>query len=193
METLKTDVVVIGSGPGGYMAAIRLGQLGVKCINVEKGEVGGVCLNVGCIPSKAIIQASKQFEFARANPMGIVAEPKLDWAQTQKWKGEVVGKLTGGVKQLIKASGTQLVLGTATVTGKNRVEVKQADGNSVAIEAQKGIVDRDRLAADRDPRLQARRQAHLRFDGRAGARPTCPSGCSSSAAATSGSSSAPRT
>ena len=51
METLKTDVVVIGSGPGGYMAAIRLGQLGVKCINVEKGDVGGVCLNVGCIPS----------------------------------------------------------------------------------------------------------------------------------------------
>ena len=65
METLKTDVVVIGSGPGGYMAAIRLGQLGVKCINVEKGDVGGVCLNVGCIPSKAIIQASKQFEFAK--------------------------------------------------------------------------------------------------------------------------------
>ena len=130
METLKTDVVVIGSGPGGYMAAIRLGQLGVKCINVEKGDVGGVCLNVGCIPSKALIQASKQFEFAKSNPMGVVAEPKLDWAQTQKWKGEVVGKLTGGVKQLIKASGTQLVLGTATVTGKNRVEVKQADGSS---------------------------------------------------------------
>jgi dihydrolipoamide dehydrogenase len=140
METLKTDVVVIGSGPGGYMAAIRLGQLGVKCINVEKGDVGGVCLNVGCIPSKAIIQASKQFEFAKSNPMGVVAEPKLDWAQTQKWKGEVVGKLTGGVKQLIKASGTQLVIGEATLTAKNRVEVKQADGNTVAIEASKAIV-----------------------------------------------------
>ncbi len=140
METLKTDVVVIGSGPGGYMAAIRLGQLGVKCIVVEKGDVGGVCLNVGCIPSKAIIQASKQFDFIKANPMGVVAEPKLDWAQTQKWKGEVVGKLTGGVKQLIKAAGTQLIMGTATVTAKNRVEVKQADGNSVAIEAAKAIV-----------------------------------------------------
>src|SRR3982750_2459676 len=140
METLKTDVVVIGSGPGGYMAALPPGQLGVKCINVEKGDVGGVCLNVGCIPSKALIQASKQFEFAKHNPMGVVAEPKLDWTQTQKWKGEVVGKLTGGVRQLMKASGVQLVTGTATVAGKNRVEVKQADGTALAIEAAKAIV-----------------------------------------------------
>ena len=72
--------------------------------------------------------------------MGVVAEPKLDWAQMQKWKGEVVGKLTGGVKQLIKASGTQLLVGTATVTGKNRVEVKQANGETVTVEAAKGIV-----------------------------------------------------
>lgn len=140
METLKTDVVVIGSGPGGYMAAIRLGQLGVKCINVEKEYVGGVCLNVGCIPSKALIQASKQLEFAKHNPMGVVAEPKLDWAQTQKWKGEVVGKLTGGVKQLLKSANVQVVMGTATVTGRNRVEVKQNDGNSVAVEAQHIVI-----------------------------------------------------
>ncbi len=140
METLKTDVVVIGSGPGGYMAAIRLGQLGVKCINVEKEYVGGVCLNVGCIPSKALIQASKQFEFAKHNPMGISAEPKLDWGRTQTWKGEVVNKMTSGVNQLIKSAGTQLVMGTATVTAKNRVEVKQANGGSVAIEAAKAIV-----------------------------------------------------
>jgi dihydrolipoamide dehydrogenase len=140
MDTLKTDVVVIGAGPGGYMAAIRLGQLGVKTVCVEKEQVGGICLNVGCIPSKALIQASKTFEFAKHNPMGIQAEPKLDFARTQTWKGEVVGKLTGGVKQLLKASGVQTIMGTATVTGPKTVEVKGNDGSSVSIEAQKGII-----------------------------------------------------
>jgi dihydrolipoamide dehydrogenase len=140
METLKTDAIVIGAGPGGYMAAIRLAQLGVKCITVEKEVVGGVCLNVGCIPSKALIQASKQFEFAKHNPMGIVAEPKLDWSRTQTWKGEVVNKLTGGVKQLLKASGVQTIMGTATITSKNTVEVKTNDGQTIAIEAAKAIV-----------------------------------------------------
>jgi dihydrolipoamide dehydrogenase len=140
METLKTDAIVIGAGPGGYMAAIRLAQLGVKCITVEKEVVGGVCLNVGCIPSKALIQASKQFEFAHHNPMGIVAEPKLDWTRTQTWKGEVVNKLTGGVKQLLKASGVQTIMGTATITSKNTVEVKTNDGQTIAIEAAKAIV-----------------------------------------------------
>jgi dihydrolipoyl dehydrogenase len=140
METLKTDAIVIGAGPGGYMAAIRLGQLGVKTINVEKEVVGGVCLNVGCIPSKALIHASKTFEFAKHNPMGIVAEPKLDFVRTQTWKGEVVNKLTGGVKQLLKASGVQVIMGTATVTGPKTVEVKTSDGNTVAIEASKAII-----------------------------------------------------
>ncbi|HEX4456761.1 MAG TPA: FAD-dependent oxidoreductase, partial [Polyangia bacterium] len=140
METLKTEAVVIGAGPGGYMAAIRLAQLGVKTIVIEKEVVGGVCLNVGCIPSKALIQASKQFEFAQHNPMGIVAEPKLDWTRTQTWKGEVVNKLTGGVKSLLKASGVQTVMGTATITDKNRVEVKTNDGQTIGIEAAKAIV-----------------------------------------------------
>jgi dihydrolipoamide dehydrogenase len=140
METLKTDAVVIGSGPGGYVAGIRLGQLGVKCIVVEREYAGGVCLNVGCIPSKALIQASKNFETAKHNPMGIVAEPKLDFVRTQAWKGEVVGKLTGGVKQLLKAAGTQLVMGTATITGVGKVEVKNDKGETVAIECKHIVI-----------------------------------------------------
>jgi dihydrolipoamide dehydrogenase len=72
--------------------------------------------------------------------MGIIAEPKLDFTRTQTWKGEVVGKLTGGVKQLLKASGVQLIMGSATVVAKNKVEVKTSDGNTVAIEASKAIV-----------------------------------------------------
>ena len=141
METLKTDVVVIGSGPGGYVAAIRLGQLGVKCISVEKGEVGGVCLNVGCIPSKALIQASKQFEFATVEPDGRRRRARSSTGRRRRSgsaKSSPSSPAASGSSS--RSSGTQLVLGTATVTGKNRVEVKQADGSSVAIEAHKGIV-----------------------------------------------------
>jgi dihydrolipoamide dehydrogenase len=145
METLKTDAVVIGSGPGGYVAGIRLGQLGVKCIVVEREFAGGVCLNVGCIPSKALIQASKNFDMITHNPMGISAEPKLDFNRTQAWKGEVVGKLTGGVRQLLKSAGSQLIMGTATITGPGKVEVKLADfkqgsDDKVAIEAKHIVI-----------------------------------------------------
>jgi dihydrolipoamide dehydrogenase len=140
METIRTDAVVIGSGPGGYVAGIRIGQLGKKVIVVERENVGGVCLNVGCIPSKAVIQASKQFEIAKHNPMGIVAEPKLDFGRTQAWKGEVVGKLTGGVRQLIKGAGGQLIAGTATFVSPKRIEVKTNEGQTVAIEADHFVV-----------------------------------------------------
>jgi dihydrolipoamide dehydrogenase len=139
METIRTDALVIGSGPGGYVAAIRLGQLGRKVVCVDKEFVGGVCLNVGCIPSKALISAAKSFERAAHNElMGISAKPTLDFSRTQAWKGEVVGKLTGGVSQLIKSAGGKLIMGTATFTGPRRVEVTPAAGSGqqpVAIEA----------------------------------------------------------
>src|SRR5581483_10758732 len=142
METLKTDVVVIGSGPGGYVAAIRCGQLGKKVVCVEKESVGGVCLNVGCIPSKALISASKAYEHARHNEtMGIFAsDVRVDVARLQAWKGEVVGKLTGGVKQLVKGAGGQMLMGTATVTGRGKVEVKKSDGSAIAVECEHIIV-----------------------------------------------------
>src|SRR3954462_3315241 len=113
METLKTEVVLIGSGPGGYVAAIRAGQLGKKVVCIDKEFVGGVCLNVGCIPSKALIQASKSYEHAKHNEtMGIFAsDVKVDVARLQAWKGEVVGKLTGGVRQLLKGAGAQFISG----------------------------------------------------------------------------------
>jgi dihydrolipoamide dehydrogenase len=139
METLQTEALVIGSGPGGYVCGIRLGQLGKKTIVVEKGDVGGVCLNVGCIPSKALITASKLYEKAKhgGETMGIFAsDVRVDVARLQAWKGEVVGKLTGGVKQLLKAAGAQVVIGSATLVAPNRVEVKRPDGETLAIEAQ---------------------------------------------------------
>ena len=81
METLKTDAIVIGAGPGGYIAAIRLGQLKSRCIVIEREYVGGVCLNVGCIPSKAVIHGRQDVrdDQVTPRPIGIIAEPTLDW------------------------------------------------------------------------------------------------------------------
>src|SRR5262245_53206087 len=126
METLSTDVVVIGSGPGGYVAAIRAGQLGKQVICIEKEAAGGVCLNVGCIPSKALITASKYYEKfgGHLGTMGITArELRIDIAQMQRWKGEVVGKLTSGVRQLIKSAGGRFMQGTARLLGGGLIEV----------------------------------------------------------------------
>ncbi len=142
METVRTHTLIIGSGPGGYVAAIRLGQLGKQVICVEKENSGGVCLNVGCIPSKAIITAAKHYEHAREHGknMGIIAnDVKLDYGRTQAWKGEVVTKLTGGVKMLIKGAGGKFVQGTATFVGPKTVEVKGADGE-MRIEAENIIL-----------------------------------------------------
>src|SRR5262245_27901233 len=114
-ENIRTEVAVIGSGPGGYVAAIRAGQLGKKTVCIEKDNAGGVCLNIGCIPSKALITAAKQYEkLAHLDTMGIsVAGAKLDVEKLMRWKGSVVDKLTSGVRQLVKSAGGQLVSGTA--------------------------------------------------------------------------------
>ena len=93
------DVLVLGAGPAGYVCAIRCAQLGLKTAVVEKKHYGGVCLNVGCIPSKALINAGKTLKKIReADVMGIqVGEPTLDVAKMVSWKEGIVGKLTGGV------------------------------------------------------------------------------------------------
>src|SRR5947209_10870929 len=124
METLRTEAVVIGSGPGGYVAAIRLGQMGKKVVVVERELVGGVCLNVGCIPSKALITASKRYQHTKHDEtMGIhAADVRVDVARLQAWKGEVVGKMTGGVRQLLKGANCQTLLGTATFVAPHKIE-----------------------------------------------------------------------
>ena len=125
----RYDAVVIGSGTGGYPAAIRLGQLGVKTLIIEKQNVGGVCLNVGCIPSKSLIHAAKMIDKVKhLGDIGIggTTSPTIDMAATQKWKETVVGKLTGGVRQLLKANKTTLMEGYATFVGPNALEVKKS-------------------------------------------------------------------
>ena len=92
---IEADVVVIGAGPGGYVAAIRAAQIGKKVVLIEKDSLGGECLNYGCIPSKALIEVSKIFDrIGKAKNMGItVTDLQLDFAKTQQWKMNVVKKL----------------------------------------------------------------------------------------------------
>src|SRR4051794_8710292 len=143
MAKRTCDVVVIGGGPGGYPCSIRLGQLKQKVICVEKDEVGGVCLNWGCVPSKALISASHTYEKVKDHgaTMGIFAEGlRHDPAKTQEWKGGIVKKLTTGVRGLFRGNGVELVMGEARVTGPRTVEVKTKEGTVETIEATKAIV-----------------------------------------------------
>jgi dihydrolipoamide dehydrogenase len=129
-ETIRVEALVIGSGPGGYVAGIRLGQLKKKALVVERDKPGGICLNVGCIPSKALINASKYYDkFRHGADIGILADNiRLDMAKLQTWKGEVVSKLTGGVRTLLKANNCDYRTGTARLTSRNTVELQQKDG-----------------------------------------------------------------
>jgi len=132
-ETIRVEALVIGAGPGGYVAGIRLGQLGKKAMVVERDKPGGICLNVGCIPSKALINAAKTFDKLRHGAdIGILADNlRVDMTQMQKWKGEVVSKLTGGVKVLLKANGCEYRTGNARLVARDTVELEsQADGKS---------------------------------------------------------------
>ncbi|MGB0638599.1 MAG: dihydrolipoyl dehydrogenase [Myxococcota bacterium] len=130
MKTLKFNTVVVGAGPGGYPCAIRLGQLGVETLCIERDSWGGVCLNVGCIPSKALITAGKRMEEIRgAAAMGItVGEPSIDMVKLQEWKQGIVTKLTGGVAHLLKANKVETLKGNATFVGPKTLEVDTADG-----------------------------------------------------------------
>src|SRR5438876_11799650 len=127
------QAIVIGSGPAGYVCGVRLGQVGVKAVVVEAGELGGVCLNVGCIPSKALITASKWFEKTRSMAaMGVVVESaRVDMQKMQSWKSGVVKKLTSGVGTLLKGNGTDVVKGLARIKGPGVVEVTRRDGETV--------------------------------------------------------------
>ncbi len=142
-EMLRTEALIIGAGPGGYVAGIRLGQLKKKAIVVEKDKPGGICLNVGCIPSKALINAAKYYDKIKNHgaEIGLLADNvRVDMVQMQSWKGDVVSKLTGGVKTLLKANGCDYRTGTAKLVSRNTVEVTDAAGVVTTIQADNIII-----------------------------------------------------
>ncbi|WP_342752861.1 dihydrolipoyl dehydrogenase [Shouchella clausii] len=128
----EVDTLVVGSGPGGYVAAIRAAQLGQKVTIVEKGSLGGVCLNVGCIPSKALIQAGHRAHLAKSSEeMGITAENvKVDFTKVQEWKASVVNKLTGGVEGLLKGNKVDIIRGEAYFSGEDTVKIMDEKSSS---------------------------------------------------------------
>src|SRR5262245_28639339 len=142
MTDKSYDAIVIGGGPGGYVAAIRMGQLGQKTLVVEKEYMGGTCLNWGCIPSKALIYAAGLADKIKgAEALGISAsDVKIDVAKMQTWKAGIVKKLTTSVGSLVKASGGAIVMGNARLTGAHTVLVDKGDGKTESFVARKGIV-----------------------------------------------------
>ncbi len=142
MATIQKTALVIGAGTGGYPCAIRLGQLGVDTMLVEKAMPGGVCLNVGCIPSKALISATKlAHKASHSEKMGIEFPPaKVDMKRMQEWKAGIVKKLTGGVSMLVKSNGADYRQATAEFLAPKRVKLTYPDGKGEDIVEAKYIV-----------------------------------------------------
>jgi len=140
----KFDVVIIGSGPGGYIAAIRSGQLGLKTALVEKEkELGGTCLNVGCIPSKALLTSSDHFMFVKkeAAKHGIVIDgARVDLAKMQERKDKVVKTFNSGVRSLMKTNKVTVFEGVGTITAPGKVSVKSSNGQTQEIETKNIVI-----------------------------------------------------
>ncbi len=137
------DVVIIGSGPGGYVAAIRAGQLGLKTAIIEKDKrLGGTCLHRGCIPTKALLYTSELYShILHAATFGInVSNPALDWAQAQKHKQKVVDKGAGGIDFLMKKNKVTVFKGTGKIAGKGKVEIAMAEGGKTETLQTKNII-----------------------------------------------------
>ncbi len=125
---MEYDVIIIGSGPAGYVAAIRAGQVGLKTALVEKQNIGGMCLNWGCIPSKSIIESAKFFDrLNQAEEFGVdgIDKNKLsfNWDNARKRAKSIAKKLTGGVEYLLKKNGVEVIQGEAKITSQNSISV----------------------------------------------------------------------
>lgn len=134
----QADIAIIGSGPGGYVAALRAAQLGAKVLCIEKDRLGGVCLNQGCIPTKALLRCAEVWrEVERASRFGVrVGEAAFDWNVAQAHKERVVAQMTSGVEKLLARAGAEILYGEARFLRANALEVHLADGReTVSAEA----------------------------------------------------------
>ncbi|GHF28300.1 dihydrolipoyl dehydrogenase [Kordiimonas sediminis] len=153
------DLVVIGGGPGGYVAAIRGAQLGMKVACVEREHLGGICLNWGCIPTKALLRSAEVLHLAKnAKDFGLKI-PTVDFdldAIVKRSRG-VAGQLSGGIGHLLKKNKVTHIAGEATITGKGKISVKQTDGKTVEVAAKDVIIATG---------ARARELPHLKADGK---------------------------
>ncbi|MDD4000285.1 MAG: FAD-dependent oxidoreductase, partial [Bacilli bacterium] len=124
---MKYDIIIIGAGPGGYVAAIKAAQMGARVALIEKDSLGGVCLNFGCIPTKALIKSAKVYRnILDSNKYGIDLNHdslKVNWAAIIRRKDQIVDRLTNGVKILLSKNGVKLIQGEAKVLNPHQVEV----------------------------------------------------------------------
>ncbi|GAB4382033.1 MAG: dihydrolipoyl dehydrogenase [Salibacteraceae bacterium] len=136
------DLIVLGSGPGGYVAAIRASQLGLKTAIVERESLGGICLNWGCIPTKALLKSAQVFDYLNhASDYGIsVAKPKADFGAMIKRSREVAGGMSKGVEFLMKKNKIEVINGTGKLKSANALEVTDKDGKTTEVKAKNIIV-----------------------------------------------------
>jgi len=135
------DVVVLGSGPGGYVAAIRASQLGFKTAIIEKESLGGICLNWGCIPTKALLKSAQVFEYIKhAKDFGLNASGNPDFPAVIKRSRGVADKMSRGVQFLMKKNKVDVIMGFGKLAGKGKLEVKDKDGKTVTVEARHIII-----------------------------------------------------
>src|SRR5687767_11092582 len=129
---MNYDIIVIGSGPGGYVTAIRASQLGYKTAIIEKESLGGICLNWGCIPTKALLKSAQVFEYLKhASDYGIKAENfSADFGSVIKRSRGVADGMSKGIQFLMKKNKIEVIMGTATVKPGKKVDVKGADGKN---------------------------------------------------------------
>ncbi len=127
---IEADVAIVGGGPGGYVCGIRAAQLGLKTVVIESDRLGGECVNYGCIPSKSLISVAKLIDKVKeAERYGVKSsDVRVDFAQLQKWKSEVIGKLIGGIEFLLRGYHATVLMGEAEVVNKAKVVVTTSKG-----------------------------------------------------------------
>src|SRR3984957_10045819 len=141
--SIQTEVVVLGSGPGGYTAAFRAADLGKKVVLIERYDtLGGVCLNVGCIPSKALLHAAKVIaETKEMSEYGIMfGAPAIDIGKLRAWKDGVVGRLTGGLAGLAKQRKVATIRGYGRFTSPHQLRVELAEGGVTTVDFEQAII-----------------------------------------------------
>lgn len=138
----NTDILIIGGGPAGYVAALKASQLGAKVTVVESSKVGGTCLNKGCIPTKSLLECTHVYEVVKGSSnFGVLTDnASIDFTKVASRKDTIVKQLVAGVEYLLKSGGVEVIEGTAAFTGRSEVEITEQSGNKCKLSAQKFII-----------------------------------------------------